>query len=189
MTEENTSPSTPPGQPAPPLARVVFTEGSMDLPPGYEDRSTNLLVPASLQSQPNLSVARDWMKQGETLPGYVERQLGLLKSQLASHKLLARSAVSLGRTDNSSSERPKATRQEPLVGLRIDASYKNGKLLVYQRQAAFEVAPRRVLIFTASRANGFGEAFEQLWADWLASYQAPAGETGTPATATGTPAA
>lgn len=188
MTEDNNSSSTPPDQPMPP-PRVVFTEGSMVLPPGYEDRSTNLLVPASPQSQPNLSVARDWMKPGETLPAYVERQLGLLKSQLASHKLLARSAVSLGRTDNASSERPEVPRQEPLVGLRIDASYKNGKLLVYQRQAAFEVAPRRVLIFTASRANGFGEAFEQLWAEWLASYQASGAEAGASAAATDTPAA
>lgn len=172
MTEDSNSPSTPP-------ARVIFTEGSMMLPPGYEDRSTNLLVPASPQAQPNLSVARDWMKPGETLPAYVERQLGLLKSQLASHKLLARSAVSLERTDNASSERPTESGQEPLVGLRIDASYKNGKLLVYQRQAAFEIAPRRVLIFTGSRANGFGEAFEQLWTEWLASYRAPAADTGT----------
>lgn len=182
MSDDTSSPP-PPAEAAAPAARVVFTEGSMVLPPGYEDRSTNLLVPASPQSQPNLSVARDWMKPGETLPAYVERQLGLLKSQLASHKLLARSAISLGRTDNTSSERPgssvpEAPRQEPLVGLRIDASYKNGKLLVYQRQAAFEIAPRRVLIFTGSRANGFGDAFEQLWTDWLASYRAPAAENG-----------
>lgn len=176
MNDDNTSPSSPSDQPEPLPARVVFTEGSIVLPPGYEDRSTNLLVPASPQAQPNLSVARDWMKQGETLPAYVERQLGLLKSQLASHKLLARSAVSLGRFDNASSERPEGLSEEPLVGLRIDASYKNGKLLVYQRQAAFEIAPRRVLIFTASRANGFGDAFEQLWADWLGSYRAPVAE-------------
>lgn len=176
MNDDTTSASALPDQALPPPPRVVFTEGSVVLPPGYEDRSTNLLVPASPQAQPNLSVARDWMKQGETLPAYVERQLGLLKSQLASHKLLARSAISLGRTDNASSERPEGPRAEPLVGLRIDASYKNGKLLVYQRQAAFEIAPRRVLIFTASRANGFGDAFEQLWTAWLASYQAPAAE-------------
>ena len=64
---------------------VVFTEGSIGLPPGYEDRTTNVLVPANVQVQPNLSVARDWMKPGETLPTYVDRQLALLKSQLAGH--------------------------------------------------------------------------------------------------------
>jgi len=179
MSDETPAPADTP----PPAARISFTEGSLQLPAGYEDRSTNLLVPANTQTQPNLSVARDWMKPGENLPAYIERQLSLLKSQLASHKLLSRGAAQLG--DPALVEDDARRR----IGPRIDASYKNGKLLVFQRQAAFEVAPRRVLIFTASRANGFGEAFEQLWADWLASYRAPAVVDGSDSAGSGGSAA
>jgi len=150
----------------PPAPRVGFTEGSMMLPAGYEDRSTNLLVPANTQTQPNLSVARDWLKPGETLAAYVDRQVALLKSQLAGHKVIARDAARLGPAEG---EAPGM----PLPGLRIDATYRNGKHSIYNRQAAFEVAPGRVLIFSASSANGFGTAFERLWSEWLASYQVP----------------
>jgi hypothetical protein len=140
---------------------VVFTEGRIGLPVGYEDRSTNLLVPADTQRQPNLSVARDWLQRDETLDGYVERQVALLKAQLPSHKLLARQGARLGAGDAA------------LLGQRIDATYKNGKLTIHQRQAAFEVSPRRVLVLSAATAQGFGSAFDQLWSEWLGSYEPP----------------
>jgi hypothetical protein len=144
-----------------PLPRVNFHEGSLHLPTGFEDRTTNLFVPANPQAQPNLSVARDWMKEGETLETYVDRQLSLLKSQLASHRLLVRKEQHLGQGESAPG------------GQRIDANYKNGKHLIYQRQAAFEVAPQRVLVLTASSPRGFDAAFEELWAHWLASYEPP----------------
>jgi hypothetical protein len=142
--------------------RINFHEGSVMLPPGFEDRTTNLFVPTNPQAQPNLSVARDWMKSGETLQTYVDRQLALLKSQLASHRLLARDAAQLGHGEKA------------LTGQRIDANYKNGKHLVHQRQAAFELKELRVIVFTASSPIGFNAAFEQLWVMWLGSYVPPA---------------
>lgn len=157
----------PPPEPA--LPRIAFTEGSIGLPAGYEDRSHNLLVPADTQAQPNLSIARDWMKDEETVEKYLERQLGRLKSQLASHKVLRQGALTLPLGANDSD----AT---ALHGLVIDATHRNGKLVVHQRQAVFEAAPMRALIFTASSPNGFGENFERLWCEWLASYQAPPAE-------------
>jgi hypothetical protein len=161
--------------PQPDGPRLAFTEGSIQLPAGYEDRTTNLLVPSNTQAQPNLSVARDWMKPGETLSAYVDRQLNLLKSQLAGHRALGRDPVRLGVAPEAGQEDVR------LVGERIDASYKNGKQLIFQRQAAFEVTPARVLIFTASCLNGFREEFEQLWSDWLASYQPPGAAKPEPA--------
>ena len=165
--------ATPPNDAAP-AARVVFTEGSIGLPPGYEDRTTNVLVPANVQVQPNLSVARDWMKPGETLPTYVDRQLALLKSQLAGHHLISRQPARLGREDDEAA----------LTGERIDARYRNGKLTIYQRQAAFELSPGRIVVFTGARAHGFGDEFEQLWAQWLASYQAPVPMSADPSSST-----
>jgi hypothetical protein len=141
--------------------RLDFHEGSVNLPLGFEDRTTNLFVPGNPQLQPNLSVARDWMKSDETLASYVDRQLGLLKSQLASHRLVVRESARLGAGESA------------LTGQRIDSVYKSGKTVVYQRQAAFEVAAARVLVFTASSPRGFDEAFEQLWMNWLSSYLPP----------------
>ena len=183
---------------APPAARVRFTEGSVELPGGYEDRTTNLLVPPNIQVQPNLSVARDWMKPGEALPAYVDRQMGLLRSQLAGHRVLSRHEAWLGEPPAAGAEgaavadaaagsetaaaaaaptaAPGAAAPAGLAGLRIDACYRNGKLMIYQRQAAFEPSPSRVLVFTASKAGGFGDDFEELWTRWLASYQPPPAE-------------
>jgi hypothetical protein len=147
-----TPPETPTGTP------LHFHEGSIDLPDGFEDRTANLFVPANPQSQPNLSIARDTLKEGETLDQYITRQLGVLKSRLAGHKVLQRRSVLLGREESD------------LAGEQIDAQYKNGGLTVHQRQAAFLIAPQRALIFTASSPHPFDEALEHLWRQWLASF-------------------
>jgi hypothetical protein len=168
MSDDTSTPSPAAAEPpAPTTPRVSFTEGSVTLPNGYEDRSTNLLVPPNTAAQPNLSIARDWMKPNETLSAYVDRQTATLKAQLAGHKVLSREPVHLG-------VQPAAEGGPvPLQGLRIDAAYRNGKHTIHMRQAAFEVSPLRVLIFTASSATGFDAAFEELWNHWLSSYQPP----------------
>jgi hypothetical protein len=161
-----------------PLNFIHFTEGRVQLPDGYEDRTTNLLVPANPQTQPNLSIARDWMKADETLTAYVDRQLGLLKSQLASHKLLGRQPIRLGAPPDEQTQLPEEVLaadspgepQSFIEGERIDATYKSGKQTLYQRQAAFEVAALRVLVFTATSAQPLGREFDTLWNDWLASF-------------------
>ncbi|RQQ79204.1 DUF1795 domain-containing protein [Burkholderia stagnalis] len=147
-------------------SRIRIHEGSIVLPNGFEDRTTNLFVPADTATQPNLSVARDWLKEGETLAPYIDRQLALLKSRLQGQRLLARQVERLGpETDG-------------MPGERIDTAYRNGAKMVFQRQAAFIVAPGRVLIFTASSAKSFGETFDTFWRNWLDGYrpeeQAPA---------------
>ncbi|OJA39168.1 hypothetical protein BGV67_31095 [Burkholderia ubonensis] len=146
--------------------RIRIHEGSITLPDGFEDRTTNLFVPANPANQPNLSVARDWLKDGETLAPYVDRQLALLKSRLQGHKLIARQAERLGPDDHRA-----------LAGERIDASHRNGTRVVFQRQAAFIVAPGRVLIFTASSARAFNDELDASWRAWLDGYR-PADETG-----------
>ncbi|ATJ88279.1 DUF1795 domain-containing protein [Ralstonia solanacearum] len=141
--------------------RIHFHEGSIALPPGFEDRTTNLFVPADPATQPNLSVARDWLKDGEALAAYVDRQLGVLKARMPGHRLLSRQAEQLG---------PDA---RGLDGERIDATYRSGSQTIRQRQAVFVVAPRRALIFTASSPAAFDEAFEAFWRAWLGGYRSP----------------
>ncbi len=149
-----------------PFERIGLHEGSIGLPPGFEDRSANIFVPADTQNQPNLSVARDWLGEGETLPAYVDRQLAQLKARLPSHKLLARAPERLGRHEPA------------LAGERIEAQYKNGVQTVRQRQAAFLVAPRRVLIVTAASARPLDERFDILWRAWLDSFAPPTSAPG-----------
>ncbi|MDR8729197.1 DUF1795 domain-containing protein [Burkholderia pseudomultivorans] len=139
--------------------RIRIHEGSIVLPDGFEDRTTNLLVPANLAAQPNLSVARDWLKEGETLAPYIDRQVALLKSRLQGLRLLARRAERLG---------PEA---DGRLGECIDTAYRNGAKIVFQRQAAFIVAPGRVLIFTASNAKSFNDTFDTFWRTWLDGYR------------------
>lgn len=138
--------------------RIGLHEGSIGLPAGFEDRTTNIFVPANIQHQPNLSIARDWMLEGESLEDYVTRQATILKARLAGHKLLGRTHERLG------------SGESPLIGERIEAQYKNGAQVVRQRQAAFVVAPRRALILTAATPRAFDEAFEALWRGWLDSF-------------------
>ena len=142
----------------PPSERIGLHEGSIGLPAGFEDRTANLFVPSDPQTTPNLSIARDWLLEAETLPGYVDRQLQLLKSRLPSHKLVARGEERLGRPDGA------------LAGERIDAQYKTGAQTVRQRQAAFLVGPKRALIFTAASPRPFDDAFELLWRAWLDTF-------------------
>lgn len=145
--------------------RVHFTEGSIALPAGFEDRTTNLFVPKDTAKQPNLSVARDWLNENEALAAYIDRQLGQLKARMPGHKLLAREEEQLGVADMA------------LAGERIDATYRNSGKTVYQRQAAFVVTPRRALIFTASSPDAFDDAFDAFWRAWLDGYQPPAVDT------------
>lgn len=140
--------------------RIGLHEGSIDLPAGFEDRSTNIFVPANTQHQPNLSIARDWLQEGESLEDYVTRQAAILKARLAGHKLLNRTHERLG------------AGAAPLIGERIEAQYKNGAQIVRQRQAAFVVAPGRALILTAATPRAFDDAFELLWRAWLDSFVA-----------------
>ena len=157
-----------PLQPAAGPARVGMHEGSVGLPAGFEDRTTNMFVPADPQSRPNLSIARDWLAQGETLEAYVDRQLGILKSRMPGHKLLARTDERLG------------VHEPALVGERIDAQYKNGAQVIRQRQAAFDVGNGRALVFTAATPRAIDERFDTLWRAWLDSFQpaAPAAQAG-----------
>lgn len=155
--------------PSPAMAplRVGMHEGSVCLPPGFEDRTANIFVPADPQRQPNLSIARDWLAAGEALNTYVDRQLGVLKARMPGHKLLVRMAEKLG------------LQERMLSGERVDVQYKQGAQVIRQRQAAFDIGDGRALVFTAATPRGFDEEFETLWRSWLDSFE-PASASGEP---------
>lgn len=133
-------------------------EGNIALPEGFEDRTANVFVPANTETSPNLSIARDRLNAGEELSAYVTRQVALLKSRIPGHKVTRRGPARLGAEDGA------------LDGEQIDAEYKNSGRTVYQRQAAFLIAPQRALIFSAASPVPLNEAFDSLWLGWLASF-------------------
>ncbi|WP_137940361.1 DUF1795 domain-containing protein [Chitinivorax sp. B] len=134
-------------------------EGSIVLPAGFSDRTANVFIVLDrTASAPNLSIARDQLLDGETLTTYVDRQLGIMKSKLTGHKVDRRQVAVLGRDSQS------------IEGEHIDAHYKNGKVTVWQRQAAFLISPERALIFSASCAHALDATFDQLWDEWLGSF-------------------
>jgi len=161
-----TQPSAPQSSQPPFASRVLLSEGCITLPPGFEDRTTNVFVPENPETRPNLNIARDWLREGEALPDYVDRQLAQLKKHLAGYKLVARDEERLGQGDAA------------LGGLRVDATYKNGTRPVHQRQAAFIVAPQRALIFTASSPRPFDTEFHALWRQWLDGFLPAAAANG-----------
>lgn len=142
----------------PEAAILQFHEGSIDLPGGYEDRTSNILVPKNVEAQPNLSIARDNLKPDELLADYVTRQVALLKSRLPGHKVLDRTPAQLGSDDDT------------LAGECITAQYKNNGRLIYQRQAAFLISADRALIFSASSPAPLDDAFDEFWQHWLSSF-------------------
>lgn len=139
--------------------RIAMHEGSVCLPIGFEDRSANLFVPHDPQRHPNLSVARDRLAPGETLEEYVDRQLGMLRTRLTSHRLLERSSERLGAGDYA------------LLGERLDSHYKNGAQAIRQRQAAFDLGAGRALIFSAATPGALDAPFDLLWRAWLDSFR------------------
>lgn len=146
-----------------PAPAYRIDEGSITLPPAFQDRSNNIFVVADkLDTLPNLSIARDTLQAGEDIPAYVTRQIALLKRKMAGHKVEQRAASWLGSGD------------EAIEGEAIQAHYRSGTTTVYQRQAAFALPsaaqPLRVLIFTASSPKPFIATFDTLWQDWLESF-------------------
>ena len=142
--------------------RIRFHEGSIALPTGFEDRTTNLFIPEDPQRQPNLSIARDTTEPDEQLPAYVERQIGLLKKRLPGYRVVGQRDAWLG-----------AVTDDALAGRVVDAQHKSGSTMVFQRQAVFEVAPARVLVFTLSHSRPFDAGTEALWSGWLGAFRHP----------------
>ncbi|MBC8733281.1 DcrB-related protein [Paraburkholderia sp. UCT2] len=141
-------------------SRYRIDEGSIDLPEGFEDRSTNIFVFGDPDRSPlNLNIARDTLDVGETLPAYVDRQIRKLEKILRGYRLQHRQAARLGSGDHVSE------------GEQIDATRKEGQQTIHQRQAAFLCAPRRALIFSGTSIRAFTGEQNALWSTWLASYQ------------------
>lgn len=127
-------------------------EGRITLPQGFEDRSVNMFILGSSIPAPlSITLSRDNTLPGEELNTYFERQIKLISAKHKGYTVLGRSAAVLSQA-------------HPLSGLQVDAYYFNDRQAFFQRQAAFEVQPGRVLVFSTTRS---GEFSAQQNTDWL----------------------
>ena len=127
-------------------------EGRITLPQGFEDRSVNMFILGSSIPAPlSITLSRDNTLPGEELNTYFERQIKLISAKYKGYTVLGRSAAALSQA-------------QPLPGLQVDAYFFNDRQAFFQRQAAFEVQPGRVLVFSTTRP---GEFSAQQNTDWL----------------------
>ena len=134
-------------------------EGSFTLPDGFQDRTVNMFVFGSTVPGPlSITLSRDTHLPGEDINAYLKRQLKLLASKLRGYTLLEQRAASLSAS-------------HPIPGVEIEAYYQADKRPIYQRQAAFIIAPGRVLVFACTGQTDFTAEHNRNWTDILASYE------------------
>lgn len=134
-------------------------EGTLTLADGFQDRTVNMFVLGSSIPAPlSITLSRDDTLPGETLTAYVDRQVKLIAAKLRGHTLLGRKPATL-------------SINEPLEGIQVDAYYLNDGRPLYQRQAAFEVAPGRILVFSTTSQSDFSKRQDQDWLALLASFR------------------
>ncbi|MEB3900580.1 DUF1795 domain-containing protein [Pseudomonas putida] len=134
-------------------------EGSITLPEGFQDRTVNMFILGSNIPAPlNITISRDNVLPAENLDAYIDRQVKLIASKLRGYTVLARKPAQL-----SSSQ--------PLMGVQIEGYYLNDGRPVYQRQAAFEVAPGRILVFSTTSQADFNGEQNDSWLALLNSFE------------------
>ncbi|WP_409261646.1 DcrB-related protein [Pseudomonas putida] len=136
-----------------------LAEGTLHLPEGLQDRTVNIFVqPNSGPAQLNINVSRDDLLADESLSAYVDRQVALIGTKLRNYTLLAKRPASLSTST-------------PLAGLQVDAYYLHEGRPVYQRQAAFEVVPGRILVFSATSQSDFDDRQNAGWQQLLDGFR------------------
>ena len=134
-------------------------EGRLTLPEGFQDRTVNMFVMGANGPTPlSITVSRDTTLPGEVLGTYLERQLKLIASKLRGYTVLEKKVVQL-------------SQEQPLQGVQVEASHQAEGRPMYQRQAAFIIAPGRVLVFSTSSKKDFTPQQTEEWIKLLASFE------------------
>ncbi|WDY57005.1 DUF1795 domain-containing protein [Pseudomonas sp. PSKL.D1] len=137
----------------------LLQEGTLTLPEGFLDRTVNLFILGdSMPAPQNVTLSRDDLLKGEDLDAYVQRQVKLIASKLSGYTILSQTSAQLSTS-------------QPLAGIQVDGYYlKEGRPL-YQRQAAFEVAPGRILVFSLTSQADFSSQQNDSWCALLSSFK------------------
>jgi len=134
-------------------------EGSINLPEGFQDRTVNMFILGdSIPAPLNITVSRDNLLPAEDLKAYIARQIKLIAAKLRGYTLLDKKAAHLSAS-------------ALLAGIQVDAYYLNDGRPVYQRQAAFEIAPGRILVFSTTSQADFSGKQNESWLQLLNSFE------------------
>lgn len=137
----------------------LLQEGTIQLPDDFYDRTVNTFALGSTIPAPlSVTIARDTMLPDEDMKSYVKRQIKLLQSHIKGYKLVDQIEKLLPSDDT-------------IQGAQIEAYYKTEGRYYYQKQTAFEIAPKKILIFSCTSQEKFTEVQNKLWEDLLASYK------------------
>lgn len=137
----------------------LLQEGTITLPDDFYDRSVNTFVLGSTIPAPlSMTIARDTMRPDEEMSQYINRQVKLLKSHFKVYKVVEQQTVQLAN-------------HPEIAGAQIEAYYKTEGRYYYQKQAAFEIKPQKILVFSYTSQEKFTDVQNQLWQDLLASYR------------------
>jgi hypothetical protein len=134
-------------------------EGSITLPEGFQDRTVNMFILGdSIPAPLNITVSRDNLLPGEDLKTYIDRQVKLIAAKLRGYTVLGKKPAQLSSA-------------QPLSGLQVDAYYLKDGRPVYQRQAAFEIATGRILVFSTTSQADFSGKQNDNWLELLNSFE------------------
>lgn len=137
----------------------LLQEGTINLPEDFVDRTVNTFALGSTIPAPlSVTVARDKMLPDEDMTTYIKRQLKLLQSHIKGYKLVSQKELSL-------------PSNKKIEGAQIEAYYKTEGRYYYQKQAAFQIEPKKILVFSCTSQEQFTDAQNKLWQDLLESFQ------------------
>jgi hypothetical protein len=139
--------------------KYEIDEGSLTVPDGLVDRSVNMLMSPDGR---NLSVVvtRDHLQSGETVDGFIKRQLADLSRRVNKFEEIGRAPAILG-----------ADPSTQIKGVQISTRFKQSGQLTHQLQAVFELVNRNhLLIFTCSSLAPHNDAEKSVWQQLLTSF-------------------
>lgn len=138
------------------MKEYVIQEGTFSIPEFFVDRTVNTFVSGVPgKSQFNFTLSRDTSDPEETLEAYVDRQVRFLKNNIKGYRLVHQQICTLGH------------RHE---GIEVYGTWKEGKQVIYQRQAAFIFSANTVVIFSATSGKVFAKQEDEYWLAWLNSF-------------------
>ncbi|MDV0597319.1 MULTISPECIES: DUF1795 domain-containing protein [unclassified Enterobacter] len=139
-----------------PSSQCLFSEGLINFPDGYQDRTVNVFAPPAADA-PAFNISRDALNPGETLAAYIDRQLALMEKHIKGWKQGERSDATLGAS--------------LLQGEIVHASYLRDGKRVWQQQAVFNVDSHKILVFTMTCTRALDDADNALFGELLRSFR------------------
>lgn len=139
-----------------PSSQCLFSEGLINFPDGYQDRTVNVFAPPAADA-PAFNISRDALNPGETLAAYIDRQLALMEKHIKGWKQGERSDATLG--------------DSLLQGEVVHASYLRDGKRVWQQQAVFNVDSHKILVFTMTCTRALDDADNALFGELLRSFR------------------